>query len=94
MTLLESTGSVRVLLDDLQLCTIQPCMFLTVCLCVNVGLDVINIMTSKQKSELLVDMEDFEGKKVFARYSSFKVDAECDGYKLTVTGFKNGGAGE
>uniref|UniRef100_A0A3P8Q852 Fibrinogen C-terminal domain-containing protein n=1 Tax=Astatotilapia calliptera TaxID=8154 RepID=A0A3P8Q852_ASTCA len=58
------------------------------------GLDVINIMTSKQKSELLVDMEDFEGKKVFARYSSFKVDAECDGYKLTVTGFKDGGAGD
>lgn len=51
-------------------------------------------MTSKQNCELLVDMEDFEGKKVFARYSSFKVDAECDGYKLTVTGFKNGGAGE
>lgn len=69
-------------------------MFLTVCLCVNVGLDVINIMTSKQNCELLVDMEDFEGKKVFARYSSFKVDAECDGYKLTVTGFKDGGAGE
>uniref|UniRef100_A0AAZ1XEP8 Fibrinogen C-terminal domain-containing protein n=1 Tax=Oreochromis aureus TaxID=47969 RepID=A0AAZ1XEP8_OREAU len=47
-----------------------------------------------QKCELLVDMEDFEGKKVFARYSSFKVDAECDGYKLTVTGFKDGGAGD
>uniref|UniRef100_A0A669BVP6 Microfibril associated protein 4 n=1 Tax=Oreochromis niloticus TaxID=8128 RepID=A0A669BVP6_ORENI len=58
------------------------------------GLDVINIMTSKQKCELLVDMEDFEGKKVFARYSSFKVDTECDGYKLTVTGFKDGGAGD
>ncbi|XP_063338330.1 microfibril-associated glycoprotein 4-like [Pelmatolapia mariae] len=58
------------------------------------GLNVINIMTSKQKCELLVDMEDFEGKKVFARYSSFKVDAECDGYKLTLTGFKDGGAGD
>ncbi|XP_030611002.1 microfibril-associated glycoprotein 4-like [Archocentrus centrarchus] len=58
------------------------------------GLDIIQSLTMKQKCELLVDMEDFEGKKVFARYSSIKVDAECEGYKLTVSGFKDGGAGD
>ncbi|KAM4524852.1 microfibril-associated glycoprotein 4-like isoform 1-T4 [Odontesthes bonariensis] len=59
------------------------------------GLENIHQMTRQRNYELLVDMEDFEGKKVFARYSSFKVDAECDGYVLQVTGFsKEGGAGD
>lgn len=58
------------------------------------GLDNIHQLTHQRKSELLVDMEDFTGKKVFARYSSFSVESECDGYVLHVSGFKNGGAGE
>ena len=64
-------------------------------MCACAGLENIHQMTRQRDYELLVDMEDFEGKKVFARYSSFKVDAECDGYALHVTGFsKEGGAGE
>lgn len=58
------------------------------------GLDIIHILTYKQKYELLVDMEDFEGNKASARYSSFKVDSECDGYVLHVSDFINGGAGD
>ncbi|XP_039644787.1 microfibril-associated glycoprotein 4-like [Perca fluviatilis] len=58
------------------------------------GLDNIHYLTNNKKSELLVDMEDFEGKKVFARYSSFSVGAECDGFVLNVSGFINGGAGD
>ncbi|KAE8283754.1 Microfibril-associated glycoprotein 4 36 kDa microfibril-associated glycoprotein [Larimichthys crocea] len=58
------------------------------------GLDNIHQLTHQRKSELLVDMEDFTGKKVFARYSSFSVESECDGYALHVSGFKNGGAGD
>ncbi|XP_047464997.1 microfibril-associated glycoprotein 4-like [Mugil cephalus] len=58
------------------------------------GLDNIHYLTTKQKYELLVTMEDFDGKKVFARYTSFKVDAECDGYKIHVSGFIDGGAGD
>ncbi|XP_031167236.1 microfibril-associated glycoprotein 4-like isoform X1 [Sander lucioperca] len=58
------------------------------------GLDNIHYLTNNKKSELLVDMEDFDGKKVFARYSSFSVGAECDGYVLSVSGFTNGGAGD
>ncbi|TKS89291.1 Microfibril-associated glycoprotein 4 36 kDa microfibril-associated glycoprotein [Collichthys lucidus] len=58
------------------------------------GLDNIHQLTHQRKSELLVDMEDFDGKKVFARYSSFSVESECDGYALHVSGFTNGGAGD
>ncbi|KAM9716375.1 microfibril-associated glycoprotein 4-like [Menidia menidia] len=59
------------------------------------GLENLHQLTRQRNYELLVDMEDFEGKKAFARYSSFKVDAECDGYALHVTGFsKEGGAGD
>ncbi|XP_028423225.1 microfibril-associated glycoprotein 4 isoform X2 [Perca flavescens] len=58
------------------------------------GLDNIHYLTNNKKSELLVNMEDFEGKKVFARYSSFSVGAECGGFVLSVSGFINGGAGD
>ncbi|XP_032440114.1 microfibril-associated glycoprotein 4-like isoform X2 [Xiphophorus hellerii] len=59
------------------------------------GLDNIHELTRNQNYELMVDMEDFEGNKKFALYSSFQVDAECDGYLLHVSGFNNkGGAGD
>ncbi|XP_059180194.1 microfibril-associated glycoprotein 4-like [Centropristis striata] len=58
------------------------------------GLDNIHYLTNHQHYELLVDMEDFEGAKVWARYTSFSVGAECDGYVLNVSGFIDGGAGD
>ncbi|XP_044034170.1 microfibril-associated glycoprotein 4-like isoform X2 [Siniperca chuatsi] len=58
------------------------------------GLDNIYYLTRNRKYELLVDMEDFEGNKVFARYTSFAVDSERSGYLLRVSGFINGGAGD
>lgn len=58
------------------------------------GLENIYLLTKKRKYELRVDMEDFEGNKVFARYTTFSVGPEAHGYKMTVTGFKNGGAGD
>uniref|UniRef100_A0A671VQK7 Microfibril-associated glycoprotein 4-like n=1 Tax=Sparus aurata TaxID=8175 RepID=A0A671VQK7_SPAAU len=58
------------------------------------GLDNIHHLTKGRKVELLVQMEDFEGKSVFARYTSFSVGGECDGYLLKVSGFINGGAGD
>ena len=39
-------------------------------------------------------MEDFDGAKVFVEHSSFNVGPEQDGYRLTLQGFKDGGAGE
>ncbi|XP_034049304.1 microfibril-associated glycoprotein 4-like [Thalassophryne amazonica] len=58
------------------------------------GLESIHHLTYLRQSELLVLMEDFSGNKTYARYSSFSVDAECDGYTLHVSGFINGGAGD
>ncbi|XP_038591615.1 microfibril-associated glycoprotein 4-like isoform X2 [Micropterus salmoides] len=58
------------------------------------GLEPLFHLTLRKKYELLVDMEDFSGNKVFARYSSFSIDPESDGYRLNVSGFSNGGAGD
>ncbi|XP_042370644.1 uncharacterized protein LOC121964505 [Plectropomus leopardus] len=57
------------------------------------GLEVLHHLTIRA-NELLVQMEDFDGKEAFARYSSFSVGAESDGYRLNVSGFIDGGAGE
>ncbi|XP_024120784.1 microfibril-associated glycoprotein 4 [Oryzias melastigma] len=56
------------------------------------GLENIYGMTRRGNHELRVDMEDFTKKRAYARYSSFSIDAECDGYTLHVSGFRNGGA--
>ncbi|XP_062374768.1 microfibril-associated glycoprotein 4-like [Sardina pilchardus] len=63
------------------------------------GLEFIQLLTVNQTHELRVDLEDFEGNKVFAHYKSFAVspgvvNAEPDGYKLFVDGFVDGGAGD
>lgn len=38
-------------------------------------------------------MEDFEGNKAYARYTSFSIGPESDGYRLQLAGFTDGGAG-
>ncbi|XP_067433449.1 microfibril-associated glycoprotein 4-like isoform X3 [Thunnus thynnus] len=58
------------------------------------GLENLFHLTRGKKVELLVDMEDFNGKKAFARYSSFSIESEFYGYRLHVSEFKNGGAGD
>ncbi|XP_028423257.1 microfibril-associated glycoprotein 4 [Perca flavescens] len=58
------------------------------------GLENIYYLTNNKKSELMVEMEDFEGRKVFARYSSFSVGAEGGGFVLSVSGLISGGAGD
>ncbi|KAF3702233.1 Microfibril-associated glycoprotein 4 36 kDa microfibril-associated glycoprotein [Channa argus] len=58
------------------------------------GLENLFYMTLRKKYELLVDMEDFDGNKAFARYSSFSIDSEFEGYRLNVSEFTNGGAGD
>uniref|UniRef100_A0A667YI68 Microfibril associated protein 4 n=1 Tax=Myripristis murdjan TaxID=586833 RepID=A0A667YI68_9TELE len=58
------------------------------------GLENIFHLTLRRSYELLVDMEDFDGNKVSARYSSFSIDPESYGYKLQVSGFTDGGAGD
>ncbi|XP_026055743.1 microfibril-associated glycoprotein 4-like isoform X1 [Carassius auratus] len=58
------------------------------------GLENMYQLTRKNKYMLRVDLEDFQGNKAFALYSSFSVGPEADGYKLQVSGFKDGGAGD
>ncbi|XP_074550179.1 microfibril-associated glycoprotein 4-like [Halichoeres trimaculatus] len=58
------------------------------------GLENLFHLTLRKNYELLVDMEDFEGNKVYARYSSFSIDPEANGYRLNVSGFIDGGAGD
>ncbi|XP_058237079.1 microfibril-associated glycoprotein 4-like isoform X1 [Hemibagrus wyckioides] len=58
------------------------------------GLENIYQLTRKKKHELKVDLQDFDGTLVYARYSSFSVESEAEGYKLHLSGFINGGAGD
>ncbi|XP_050963898.1 microfibril-associated glycoprotein 4-like isoform X3 [Labeo rohita] len=58
------------------------------------GLENMYQLTRKNKYMLRVDLEDFDGRKGFALYSSFSVGPEADGYKLQVSGFRDGGAGD
>ncbi|XP_053085809.1 microfibril-associated glycoprotein 4 isoform X2 [Pangasianodon hypophthalmus] len=58
------------------------------------GLEHIYQLTHKKKYELKVDLQDFAGVSVYARYSSFSIDSEADGYTLHISGFTNGGAGD
>ncbi|KAG1955748.1 microfibril-associated glycoprotein 4-like [Pimephales promelas] len=58
------------------------------------GLENMYQLTRNRKNMLRVDMEDFGGRKGFALYSSFSVGPESDGYRLRVSGFTNGGAGD
>ncbi|XP_029986213.1 microfibril-associated glycoprotein 4-like, partial [Sphaeramia orbicularis] len=58
------------------------------------GLDHMYYLTRREPYELLVDMEDFKGQRAWSGYSAFSVGCSCDGYKLQVSGFTNGGAGD
>lgn len=58
------------------------------------GLEFIHKITHNSKQKLRVEMEDFEGSKTSATYSHFSVGGDCDGYRLSVSGFKNEGAGD
>ncbi|XP_050964122.1 microfibril-associated glycoprotein 4-like [Labeo rohita] len=58
------------------------------------GLENMYELTRNRNYMLRVDLEDFEGRKGFALYSSFSVGPEADGYKLQVSGFRDGGAGD
>lgn len=53
----------------------------------------MHLLTQAKNYELRVDMEDFEGQRVFADYSSFSVGPESDGYRLKLGSFIKGAAG-
>ncbi|KAL1262277.1 hypothetical protein QQF64_007542 [Cirrhinus molitorella] len=58
------------------------------------GLEFLHQLTRRHQYRLRVDLEDFQGQKAYAVYRFFSVGSEADGYKLHVSGFVNGGAGD
>ncbi|KAG8554567.1 hypothetical protein GDO81_003832 [Engystomops pustulosus] len=58
------------------------------------GNDNIHQITSTGTWELRIDLQEFEGKKVFAKYSSFKILDESQKYQLLLGAFKEGTAGD
>ncbi|XP_032088358.1 angiopoietin-related protein 2 [Thamnophis elegans] len=57
------------------------------------GLENIYWLTNQGNYKLLVTMEDWSGRKVFAEYASFRLEPESEFYKLRV-GRYNGNAGD
>ncbi|XP_029954683.1 microfibril-associated glycoprotein 4-like [Salarias fasciatus] len=58
------------------------------------GLETLYHLTKDGSYELLVVLEDFDRRRVYAHYNSFYIDSVCEGYKLHVSGFRDGGAGD
>ncbi|XP_031558870.1 ficolin-1-like [Actinia tenebrosa] len=57
------------------------------------GNDKIHRLTSRTASMLRVDLEDWNGVKVYAKYGSFSVGSEGSNYRLSVTSY-SGSAGD
>lgn len=51
-------------------------------------------MTSLERYQLRVHMEDFDRGHAYAQYSSFHIDPESKSYALHVSDYINGGAGD
>ncbi|XP_034482500.1 ficolin-2-like [Drosophila innubila] len=58
------------------------------------GLDNINALTTERAYELLVILEDFEGKETFERYEEFAIGNADQQYILHTLGKANGTAGD
>jgi len=50
------------------------------------------MLTSNGKYKLRIDMEDFDGQKRYAEYSTFSISSYADRYRLNVAGY-SGNAG-
>lgn len=57
------------------------------------GLETMHLLTMTKNYELRVDLENFDGQRAYAHYSSFTVGPETDRYKLTLGGYVGGAAG-
>ncbi|KAG8554495.1 hypothetical protein GDO81_003809 [Engystomops pustulosus] len=58
------------------------------------GNENLHTLTSTGTWELRVDLQDFEYRKYYAKYSSFQILGENENYKLLLGGFKEGDAGD
>jgi len=57
------------------------------------GNDNIHLITSSSKVSLRIDLEDWSGKRVFARYENFKIGKENSRYQISVSEY-NGTSGD
>ena len=57
------------------------------------GNELLYLLTSNHKYKLRVDMEDFDGQKRYAEYSTFSISSSADRYRLKVSGY-TGDAGK
>eukprot|EP00794_Sanderia_malayensis_P006932 gene6932-7711_t len=57
------------------------------------GNDLIHRLTKQKNTMIRFDLEDTQGNKAFAEYSSFSIDSEASKYRLHVAGYK-GTAGD
>ena len=57
------------------------------------GNDNLHRLTAADDVILRVDLEDFDGNKTYAEYTTFKVADEADKYRLLIGGY-NGTAGD
>ncbi|XP_063425416.1 microfibril-associated glycoprotein 4-like isoform X2 [Mytilus trossulus] len=53
----------------------------------------IALLTSRRNHELRIDLEDWEGRKAYALFKSFKVGDQSTNYTLTISGY-SGNAGD
>ncbi|XP_076838973.1 microfibril-associated glycoprotein 4-like [Brachyhypopomus gauderio] len=58
------------------------------------GLENIYLITWSQRYMLRVELEDFEGGRVSAGYAFFYIEPELQKYKLHISGYIDGGAGD
>ncbi|XP_070813455.1 ryncolin-1-like [Pituophis catenifer annectens] len=58
------------------------------------GNDKIHLLTSSGTQQLRIDLEDFNGSRTFATYSSFRIENECENYRLTVGSYLGGNMGD
>ncbi|XP_066296744.1 angiopoietin-related protein 7-like [Branchiostoma lanceolatum] len=57
------------------------------------GNENIHLLTNKRNYWLRLDIQDWDDRKAFAEYSTFRVSGESDGYRLYISGF-SGNAGD
>ncbi|CAB3988571.1 Hypothetical predicted protein [Paramuricea clavata] len=54
------------------------------------GLDKIHRLTKSNQMVLIIDMMDFGGSNVYAKYQSFSVASESDNYRLNIGDYHSG----
>ena len=55
------------------------------------GNDYLHRLTASASMVFRIDMEDYEGDRRFAKYTTFAVAGESDNYRVTIDGYRGTG---